>query len=509
MTYKHYHGHKVWRWNARGFNQTSLCVFVMAEETIRLLGEPKNVVMRFAPNPNGPLTIGHARGVVVNSHLVKKYGGKFILRFDDTDPNVKKPMPEAYDWILTDVKWLGAAPDEVIKCSENIESYYKHAVELIKLGGAYACNCTQEQFKRLKDNKQCCKHRDASVDENLRLWGEMVAGTHDEKTYVLRIKTDLECEDPALRDWVAFRIAKDEHPIAGTKYPVWPMLDFAGAIEDHVRGTTHIIRGKDLMDSEKRQVFVYKYFGWTYPETLHWGRIRLEEFGKFSTSQMRKDIEEGKYSGWDDVALPTLMALRRRGIRPEAIREFMLSLGLSETDVSLTMENLYAVNRHMIDPVTNRYFFVENPVPFIVDSITHRMPCKTVRMPLHPASKEKVREWTMCEGDKIYISQKDASELKPGDAVKLIGLYIFDIVGVSDVVHASFTRRDDKKAKKIQCLQEHLECEILKPEGKATGICEPATQNVQVGEVIQFERYGFARLENKADGKLSFIYTHN
>ena len=477
----------------------------MAEETVRLPGEPRNIVMRFAPNPNGPLTIGHARGVIVNSYLAKKYGGKFILRFDDTDPKTKKPMPEAYDWILEDVTWLGAKPDEVRTCSKNMDAYYRHAEELIRIGGAYACNCSQDDFKALKDSGRCCPHRERSAEDSMRIWKEMISGKHEEKTYVLRIKTDLECDDPALRDWVAFRIIKDEHPLAGSKYPVWPMLDFAGAIEDHLMGTTHIIRGKDLMDSEKRQTFIYKYLGWTYPQTLHWGRISVDEFGKLSTSQMKKDIEEGKYTGWDDVSLPTIRALRRRGIKPEAIREFMLSLGLGETDISITMENLYSVNRQMIDPSSNRYFFIEAPTPLVIEG----MPCKTVRMALHPARKDKgVREWTFCEGDKFLISQKDAKDLKTGETVKLIGLYFIEIDGVSDVVHAHFTRRDDRKAKKLQCLQEHLECEILKPEGKAAGICEPAAQNIAVGEIVQFERYGFVRLEEKDAGNLQFVYTH-
>ncbi|MCX6694712.1 MAG: glutamate--tRNA ligase [Candidatus Altiarchaeota archaeon] len=477
----------------------------MAEETIKLPGEPKNVVMRFAPNPNGPLTIGHARGVVVNSYLVGKYGGKLILRFDDTDPKTKKPMPEAYGWILEDVKWLGAEPDEVAYCSDDIDVYYKHAEELVTIGGAYACNCTQDEFKGLKDNKQCCPHREAAAEENLKLWKEMLSGKHEEKSYVLRIKTDIECEDPALRDWVAFRIVKDEHPRTGKKYCVWPMLDFAGAIEDHIIGTTHIIRGKDLMDSEKRQKFVYHYFNWTYPETLHWGRIRLEEFGKLSTSQMRKDIEEGKYSGWDDIALPTLKALRRRGIRPEAIREFMLSLGLSETDISMTMENMYSVNRQMIDAECSRYFFIEDPTPILIEG----MPCKTVRMALHPAHKDKgVRQWTLCEDNKLYVSRKDANSLNHGEIVKLIGLYFIEVLGVGDAVKAKFTRKEDKKAKKIQCLQEHMECEIIKPDGKAIGICEPDAKNISVGETIQFERYCFARLEKKDGKQLSFAYTH-
>ena len=251
------------------------------------------VVMRFAPNPNGPATLGSARGMVVNSEYVKMYKGKFILRFDDTDPDIKRPMLEAYEWYLDDFRWLGVVPDQVIYASDHFPLYYDYARKLIEMGKAYVCFCKGEYFKELKDAKKACPHRGVSPEENLRHWEKMLAGEYEDQQAVLRIKTDIEHKDPALRDWGAFRIRKMAHPrsVIGNKYCVWPLLDFAGAIEDHELGMTHIIRGKDLMDSEKRQSYIYKYFGWKYPRTTHWGRVKIYEFGKFSTSSLRKAIE--------------------------------------------------------------------------------------------------------------------------------------------------------------------------------------------------------------------------
>ncbi len=254
----------------------------------------ENVVMRFAPNPNGAATLGSARGIIINSEYARMYDGKFILRFDDTDPVLKRPLLDAYDWYLEDCTWLDAEPDEVIVASERIDLYYKYAEELLKKGAAYVCFCPAETFKQYKDHKLPCPHRTASVEENMVNWEKMLNGVYEEKEAVLRIKTDIASPDPALRDWVAFRVLKKDHPRVGESYVVWPMLDFESAIEDHLLGLTHIIRGKDLMKSEKRQRFLYDHLGWDYPRTMLWGKIKMHEFGKFSTSELRKAIERGE-----------------------------------------------------------------------------------------------------------------------------------------------------------------------------------------------------------------------
>lgn len=476
----------------------------MSESNIVLDGDPKGVVMRFAPNPNGPLTLGHARGVVVNSELARKYAGKFILRFDDTDPRIKRPLIEAYEWIVEDAQWLGARPDETYVASERIPLYYEHAEKLIRLGKAYVCECEREEFKRIKaSGESCgCREKEGSLDK----WHKMLEGGFDEGEAVLRIKTDNQNPDPALRDWVAFRIIKEEHPRVGGKYIVWPMLDFESAIEDHLLGVTHIIRGKDLIDSGKRQRFLYDYLGWKYPQVIHWGRLRLAETGKFSTSEMSKGIREGVYSGWDDPRLPTLRALARRGINPKAVREFMLELGLSENDIEVSLENLYAANRKLIDGIANRYFFVEDPV----EATVRNAPCKSFRMPLHPVHRERgVREHPLSVVDgraQVYISREDSCALKAGDVVRLIGFCAVQVEKVDSVLSCSVS--SGKPKGKIQWVQGGFRCEVVKPDGTSKGLCEEECMTLSVGDVIQFERYGFARLDEKKDDKLVFYFAH-
>ena len=466
-----------------------------------------HLVMRFAPNPNGPPTIGSSRGIVVTSEYTKKYNGKFIIRFDDTDPATKRPMLEAYDWYLDDCIWLGAKPDEVIIASDRVPKYYEVAEQLIKKGGAYVCFCDQEEFKALKDVKKACQHREQDIEKNLQFWKKMVSGEYDEQEAVLRIKTDIAHKDPAIRDWVAFRIIKTPHPRpqVGSKYTVWPLLDFEGAVEDHLLGTTLIIRGKDLTDSEIRQRYVYQYMGWKYPETMHWGRVQIHEFGKLSTSGLKKAIADGTYTGWDDPRVPTIRALRRRGIRPEALRKFMIELGLGETDISLSLDTLYAENRKIVDSLANRYFFVWDPVELEVEGAEP----KIAKAPLHP-SHGGMRE--IPAGKKVLICKNDVESLKEGERLRLKDLYNIQITGISPI-RAKFIGTDLDLVKKEKARIIHWapsdgqKVRVLSPDGEYVGIGERGIEK-ELDKVVQFERFGFVRIDSVKDGEVVAYFTH-
>ncbi|MEO2208925.1 MAG: glutamate--tRNA ligase, partial [Candidatus Poseidoniia archaeon] len=320
------------------------------------------VVLRFAPNPNGPLTLGHARGVAINSEYAKMYDGKVVLRFDDTDTKVKPPLPEAYDWIEAQYEWLAGRPaDIIIRASERMPIYLAHAEQMLSGDFGYVCRCTAADFKQLRDAREVCPCRTRSVEENLADWQAMNDGEIAEGGAVVRVKTDLELPNPALRDWPALRIQHTPHPIVGKAHNVWPLLDFQSAIEDHEQGVTHIVRGKDLMDSTRKQTLLYEHFGWTYPQTLYWGRVKIHEFGGFSTSGMRAAIENGEYSGWDDARLPTLAALRRRGFDAAALRAFWIDLGLTQKDISISMQTIESFNSSEIDARCERRSFVRDP----------------------------------------------------------------------------------------------------------------------------------------------------
>jgi glutamyl-tRNA synthetase len=457
------------------------------------------VVMRFAPNPNGPPTLGSARGIIINGEYCKEYKGKYILRFDDTDPKTKRPMPEAYGWYLEDFEWLGYKPDEVIYASKRIPLYYEYAKKLIELGGAYACFCKKEEFKKFRDSGTPCVHRNSSVEDNLEVWEKMLEGAYDEGEVVLRIKTDISHKDPAVRDWVAFRIIYTPHPLVGDAYCVYPMLDFESAIEDYLCKTTHILRGKDLRDSELRQRYIYDYFGWEYPVTIHWGRVNVLEFGKLSTSLIKREIEAGKYEGWDDPRLPTVRALRRRGITAEAIRRFYLALGLSESEVNVSMRSLYAENRKIIDPQANRYFFVADPVEIEIENLPEE---REVLIPKNPNTGEK----RVLLGEKVvYVSRDDFEKLN-GDNVRLK-----DFCNVILGKRAKFVSYELLEAKKGRNIIHWLpksfskKCKVL-GDRIWEGYAERGVEK-EVGRVVQFERFGFCKIE-KANDEIVAIYTH-
>ena len=464
-----------------------------------LEGAEGGVVMRFAPNPNGPPTLGSARGIIVNSEYVKKYGGKFIIRFDDTDPVKKRPMPEAYGWYLEDCRWLGAKPDLVITASERVEQYYPIAEELIRRGGAYVCGCAQAAFKEHKDKGIECQHRGQSVEENLALWWGMLDGTVAEGEAVLRVKTDMHHKDPAIRDWPAFRIVTAPHPLVGDKYRVWPLLDFESAVEDHLLGTTHIIRGKDLADSGSRQRYLYQHLGWQYPRVIHWGRIKIHQFGSFSTSKLRKAIEAGEYSGWDDPRVPTVRAMRCRGIRAEALRKFMIDLGVGETDISISMDSIYAENRKIIDPEANRRFFVWDPVALEIEGDVPAL----AHAPLHPTIDRGSRE--IPAGNRLFICSSDLAGLKEGEVIRLKDLCNIEIVS-TEPARARFAGKDvGKKTKIIHWAPiDGPKVRVLRPDGVDEGIGEAGIAE-ELGRVVQFERYGFVKVNSVGETIVAYF----
>ncbi|RLF04876.1 MAG: glutamate--tRNA ligase, partial [Thermoprotei archaeon] len=272
----------------------------------------KIVVTRFAPNPDAPLHLGSLRPLILSYEYAKMYKGKFILRFDDTDPKTKKPMPEAYKWIEDDMMWLGIKADEVVYQSDRLELYYDVAKKLLERGGAYVCTCSQEDFKILRDSGKPCPCRKLAIEDHLERFEDMLSRKYGEKEAVVRIKTDLNHPDISVRDWVAFRVIdtdKNPHPRVGSKYFVWPTYNFACAVDDHMLNVSHILRAKEHITNTIKQKYVFDHMNWSFPETIHFGRLKLANI-MLSKSQISKGISRGEYWWWDDPRLGTIMAIR-------------------------------------------------------------------------------------------------------------------------------------------------------------------------------------------------------
>ncbi|ELY48209.1 glutamate--tRNA ligase [Natronorubrum sulfidifaciens] len=466
--------------------------------------------MRCAPNPNGPWHVGHARMPAVIGTYRERYDGWFCVRFDDTDPETKRPDMEAYDAILEDLDYLGFEPDEIYRASDRLETYYEHARELIEMGGAYTCSCSGEEFSELKNAGKPCPHRDKDVETVLEEFEDMIDGEYSSGEMVLRVKTDIEHKNPALRDWVAFRMIDTPHPRAeASEYRCWPMLDFQSGVDDHLLGMTHIIRGIDLQDSAKRQQFVYDYFDWEYPEVVHWGHVQLDDYDvKVSTSTISALIEDGELDGWDDPRAPTLKSLRRRGIRGEAIVDSMVELGTSTSDVDLAMSSIYSNNRDLIDEETDRRFFVREgtEVP-----LTESPPAEA-NPPLHPNHEDRgVRE--IPSGDAVLLEADDIPAAE--NRVWLKGLGCFEHTDDSlaytgddiDVV-----REGDVDVIHWVPAAESVPVRLRTMDGDVSGRAEPGVAALEADELVQFERVGFARIDHhESDGgeeRTVAYYTH-
>ncbi len=468
--------------------------------------EYDTVRLRAAPNPNGPWHLGHARMPSVIGTYCERYDGAFVVRFDDTDPETKRPDLSAYDAILEDIAYLGFEPDETYRASDRLEIYYDHARELIEMGEAYTCDLPAEEFSELKKEGTPSPNREKDPETVLEEFENMLDGEYNSGEIVLRVKTDIEHKNPALRDWVAFRMIDTPHPREeASEYRCWPMLDFQSGVDDHLTGITHIIRGIDLQDSAKRQQFLYEYFDWEYPEVLHWGHVQIDEYDvKISTSTIAEHIEAGELDGWDDPRAPTLQSVRRRGIRGQAIVESMIGLGMSTSDVDLAMSSIYANNRDIVDDEANRYFLVRDgqKVPIVGDDKP-----SAGHPPLHPNHEDRgTREIPV--GEAVLIEPDDLP--KEAERVWLKG---YGCVRYADGEFAA--TGDDISAVRQEGVDvihwvpadTAVDVRLRTPDGEVTGKAEPDFAETDINDIIQFERIGFVRVDDHAEQSVVY-YTH-
>lgn len=459
------------------------------------------VVFRLAPFPSGPLHIGNARMVVLNSEYAKKYNGKLLLVYDDTIGSEEKMLdPEGYKLIKEGIDWLGIKVDETFYKSDRMSFFYEYAEMLIKKGKAYVCLCPAEELRENRRMGKACDHRSQSESDNLGKWKAMLKGEYKAGQATLRLKTDMKHSNPAFRDRVLLRISGRKHPRVGTKYKVWPMLEYSWAVDDYLLGVTHIIRGKDLVMEDMMEDYIWKQLGWKGPHFIHYGLLRLKE-AKLSKSKARIAIKEKRLTGWDDPRTWSLQSLRKRGIQPEAVRKFIIKMGLSQADVSVPAEILYAENRKIIDSVANRYHAVLNPVKI---SIVGGPKTKTSEIPLHPDFKKRgVRKVPVDLGE-VYIEKEDLNHHSRKE-IGLMGLF-----SVKLGHKAKFLSKGIKfESPKIQWVsKQHAQIKIVMPDGSVkSGLCEPAIKKAKVGDLVQLVRIGFCRVD-KTDKDIILYSAH-
>ncbi len=450
-------------------------------------------VVRFPPNPDGALHLGNARPAVLCDEYTKRYKGKFILRYDDTDPKIKIPEKRFYRWVKEDLAWLKIRIHETVMASKRLNIYYKYAERLLKDGHAYVCTCNKEAWKKLINQSKACPCRHADAGNQMRRWKKTFSGFKEGEA-VMRIKTELDAKNPAVRDWAAFRIV--DKPKHFVKKKVWPLYNFASAIDDYLLGVTHIFRGQEHSTNESKQRYIYQYFRWSYPYVIILGRFSVSDM-VLSKSEIREGIELGTFAGWDDLRLGTLRSLKRRGFTPESIRQIIVDIGPKPNDITISMENLAAYNRRLIDKTANRYFFIPNPKKIVVKN----MKIKKAKIALHPEVKKGFRTFAL--STTFFVDAMDF------DMYKGLEVRLKDLCNIKLGETSVFTSTELKPLPKIQWVPaRHISVRVLLPGKEIKGYAEVNVAKENAGSVVQFERFGFVRIEKIAKNNIIAIFSH-
>ncbi len=464
------------------------------------------IVMRLAPFPSGPLHVGNARMVILNDYYVKRYNGELILVFDDTIGSAEKIVePEAFDLIQEGLEYLDVKIHKTVYKSDRLDLFYKYAVDLLKRKEAYVCDCDARVWRTEHKIKGIpCACQSLSVEDNLSRWEKMLDGTYPERSAAVRIKTGMKNPDPAMRDHVILRISETEHPRVGTKYRVWPLLEYSWGIDDHELGISHIIRGKDLVKEGKIEQHIWNIYGWQHPELLYYGRLKFED-ATLSKSKSSREVREGTYSGWDDPRTWSLQSLEKRGIDQRALRKVMLDLGLSIVDISISMKSVYSENRKLRDAETPRVFFVRDPIWIEADGIPADI--KIANVPIHPDFPDQgfrkiplgVRKGKATFG----ISESDLKKMRKGSIFRLKDLANFILQDLKPV-SVKLQSLDVDEVRNINGPIIHwvpklnsVPVELTMVDGSVvTGFGEPDIRGLVEGTFVQFERVGFAKLND-------------
>lgn len=469
------------------------------------------VRMRFAPGPSGPLHIGHTRAAILNDEYCRRHGGEFILRIEDTNP--EKIDPDAYDMIPEDLDWLGIDLHETYIQSERFDTYYQIVKELIEIGKAYVCTIDPEEWRELKSRSIPCKERDKPVDEQLESWDRMREGHFSEGEASLVIKTDLEHRNPAVRDFVGIRIKHTPHPRTGDRYHLYPLYNLSVAIDDHLMGCTHILRGKDHLNNTIRQEYVFNHMGWGLPNFIHYGLVSIPDT-LLKTSLIKEQITKKQFEGWDDIRLGTVRALAARGFQPEAIRRYWLGVGVKPVDITFSWETLESINRELIDLESKRFFFVIDPVKIKIRTDKNL----EGKAPLHPEKPSLgVRNFNLIPKDgciNVFVQRQDIKGFTRDDIIRLkdlVNLKLVDEKGyVSIPVKKDLKTLRDEGGHIIHWApSDSVKCEMHTSEGRVfKGLVEPSAQTSAINcEPVQFERVGYCKL--RKNDIIHANYTHS
>lgn len=474
--------------------------------------EQGKVVTRFPPEPNGYLHIGHAKAAIIDCEYARLYDGKFILRFDDTNPENAKL--EYYEAQKKDLEWLGIKWDEEYNTSDHLEKHYELAQQLLEKGHAYICKCPPEEIKKGRYHSKACSCVERSYGESLDLWKKLL-NSGDFSGAIVRLRGEMDSPNTAMRDPTLFRVIDSGHPLQGDKYRVWPTYDFAGAVEDSISGVTHPFRTKEYELRDPVYFRILSYLNLRKPHLMEFSRLSIKGM-PVSKRKIKPLIDKKLVTGYDDVRLPTLQGLAKRGIAREAIAQFVFSQGISKVEASVDFSILESFNRKILDDKAKRFYAVIDPIQIHIINA----PQKKVTLPFHPLKDLGAR--TLKTKENFFIQKEDVHSLKVGEVFRLKGLYNVKVLEIGQKIKGEYVGEQlMQNTQKFQWTTEnYLPITLIIPSlifknddfnpdsiKEKKGYAEMDVAQLKTGEIIQFERIGFVRIENLRGTILCYL-TH-
>jgi len=476
------------------------------------------VITRFPPEPNGYPHIGHAKAVIIDEEYARMYDGKLILRFDDTNPINEKL--EYYEAIKQDLEWLGIKPDIIKNTSDDILVLHEYGKKLTRNGDAYVCTCHTDNIHKFRmEQVECpCRRNIDNIDFTLERIDKIFDGTYHQNEAIIRFRGNMQDKNTVMRDPTLFRIIEFPHPLLGEKIKLWPTYDFAAPVEDSLDGVTHALRTKEYELRNILYINILDKLQLRKPIVVEFSRLEFDNM-PVSKRKIKQLIDNGQISGWDDPRLLTLLAMRKRGFEPKAIRKFVLSLGLTLAETKPPFEALESMNRKIIDPVTIRLFFVKDPIMLVVDDGKN----SKITLSNHPTNDLGTREIEV--SNTFYISRDDAILLAEDQEVRLMELYNIKINNIDwenkKVITSSYLNKDlVRNMKKIQWVSDKAMTKYsivvtkdlylndkFNPNSLVTvdGYAESTVLQLKSQTQVQFIRFGFCMTGEK---KSSAIFTH-
>jgi glutamyl-tRNA synthetase len=456
------------------------------------------LVTRVAPNPNGVMHFGHARPSVLTDEYVKKYGGKFILRFDDTDPKVKKPVAGIEKDFIADYNWLGVQFHETASASDRLERYYEVIEKLIKDEMAYVCSCESESWRKLIWAKKGCKCREREVKTQLNEWKKMLAHEIKEEEAVVRMKTDLNNPDPSERDWWIAKVVDEvghPNPKARDKH-VWPSYNLASAVDDHDMGVNFIIRGQEHMTNGDKQKVLYEHFGWEYPHCYYHGKISKLGDMTLSKSKMKLIMEQLGVERYDDPRMATIKAFRRRGFTAQAIRKVILDCGVSLKEVKITTDMFAAANKLFLGE-KNEYPFFSEPIEMEITNM------------IDGIADNYGEEINLKGGiQKVLVDKNEVKKFKPETQVRLKKGFNVKMQEVGEYgAKALFISYLKTNNPTLSWIVDPVDISVLMSDG-TTKIGITSKSILKENGVVRIEGIGYANIEEKNNKEIKLVFAH-